>query len=380
MVHYDDQDVDLLFVSESVHQRVLAERNNTISTPFTGTVFFDSRIPLDGSSLDARVLIEDTSISLHPLVKGEFDRFLPRHVLHNLSQPTRVQSILLSPAYVNMAIPFPEFPNLHIHPERYQELDSLVHTLSGIHIGDVVLLRTHHNTTHHLYLENGWHGILKEYADPHAAHVEHAHTTTLAEVGLAPRTFQEGRVLLSTHLQGRHLSSLRTDDPTLAMAYNRAIDILVALDERTPLCNRPRSIDQQFYLEKCGEESDPTITSRQATIPLDYYPVHVLVNPDGRAMAIDFEHVAKGPIEFALATLLVNVYHDLSEEFIRDQLQYYIAKRPETNIPLLSLAFHYNAHLVERRVSSYIQRREQVGEHVHVPRKIALPSRPLILE
>jgi hypothetical protein len=267
-------------------------------------------------------------------------------------------------------------PAILVTPDQQRELEDVVRHVFGEDIDDVSFFRQHKNTTYHLRLKSGWHGILKEFGEEtrEKAGIDYFFSHLLSQQGLAPDVKRAGNRMFSTYAGERSLSTLSSDDPVLATQYAEAIKILLAL-ERLSLpqelgrLHLPR-IDEAHYLKKCGAPYDPKRTAHYTIIPADFLPTHLLIGPEGRLQVIDLEDISYGPVEYALATLFIHPYHALTPEFIGECLEQYADAHQGIDKKLLFSCFVEQATLVRQRVERRLHRRPESEKTILARREL----------
>jgi hypothetical protein len=303
------------------------------------------------SSHDLFVVVEPLSgDSMAPLPSSPSDVHEVKYVSVNWSEVMSIEYFTDTARAI--------FPNIILPPEQCSELRCIVQREFDQQIVDIRLLRTLNNTTYHLMLHRGWRGVLKEYP-PGADDLitrDHYFSNLLAQEGLAPRARKSGLRLFSQFIGTTSLSEITGDEKTLAKYYDDAIKILIALDRlsrRNGLGDKEvLALDSTYYGRKCGEEYDPRNSSYRTIIPAGFFPVHIRVGE--HAQVIDLEDVMHGPVEYALAALLINPYHHLSEEFIRTRIDGYADQVPVDKKQLYT-CFNDHAKLMYERISRIIK-------------------------
>jgi hypothetical protein len=255
--------------------------------------------------------------------------------------------------------------NVIITPQKYEELEKIVSTEFGQKLGDIQTIQINRNTTSYLYLANGEQSLLKEFPNGTKGKLalDYYFSDLLSRENLAPRVKMGESMLFIASLGKLSLKDIDLNDPKLAAYYDKAIDVLIALgdlDGRKD-CNirnlHVPVIGKQYYEEKVGAAPEISGSAIVTLINTDFYPGHLMVDEKSDLVrGIDWESVSYGPIELALASLLINTFHDLSHEFIMERLNYYCSRKKGISQKTLYESFNAHAAWQNKRLECMLER------------------------
>lgn len=279
-----------------------------------------------------------------------------------------------------------------IPEQKYAELEQIVAENFGQRIDDVALLRANRNIVYQIKLKNGEIVVLKEFQSQNRDRflIDSVFMSILAGEGIAPESWnsQNGHLrLFSRYLGDLTLKDIK-DARQLEEYYDRAIEMLVVLEDagkrhknQIAGMNIP-IIGKGYYERKCIQSPERIVTAHPTLIPEDFYPGHVIIDSrDNKAKMIDCESVCYGPVELALANLLVNTSHNLSPEFMQKRLEHYLSLKPEIDKKQFYDSFNVHAGLAQSRVARILDtaiRTKESAEAYHARNEFEGRERVLI--
>jgi hypothetical protein len=245
-------------------------------------------------------------------------------------------------------------------PDKLRELEEIIEREFHTGIQDIHHFRSYRNKVHQLVTSDDQVLMIKEYADPENLSRESFFMQCLFARNLAPSMRTQRGILISQFLGSTSLADV-TDETELGKYYDQAVDIILAI-ERLPQEEKigsvlVRTMDDDYFLREFRQQKPHS--TKQSLMNRDFYPLHGIVTPSG-LRTIDCEQMFFGPIEYALATLLVNTFHTLPPAFMEERLDRYLAAHPELRRETLFKSFQTYAML--KRSSLYQRLREKPGD------------------
>ncbi len=240
--------------------------------------------------------------------------------------------------------------------KKYNELEKIISTEFCAKIDNITTLRVNKNQVYRINLNDDRTVVLKEFTpyNNQKFAIESFFTQMLNRKGLTPnskRLRDKSPRQFTEFINGPSLNNLQ-DEGQLASYYNAAIDILLAIEDidrqhRAQLRIKIPTVSEMELAKKYNLDEKNITTSNFTLIHENFYPEHVIIGADKKAKVIDCEHICYGPIELALARLLDNTFHNLGENFVQQQLEYYLSHKPKINKELFYKSFNIHKIAVQ---------------------------------